>query len=174
MKRRWKTVLSALLIVFLLTSLAVGVRYRQGRSLFELEPTPRDMSAVSYQVFFNKDSLALDTDKGLANSHIFESVAALKFHREVSNLVAQPLGLWHHPNTEPPESGYAFILTFKNRANHMPVVSLFFSGDQWYYQNTGMAGYLPCTVTPNGIQAGEEIGKMLWDMTPVWENYGYS
>jgi hypothetical protein len=170
--KRYRKPLSALLILFLLTAFAMGLSYRQGRNLYELEPLPRcDMNAVSYQVFFGEDSRALNANNGLANIRIFESVGSLTFHRAASNLIAQPLGLWYHPDAEPQAEKYAFLLTFKNQYDHRPVVSLFFSGDQWYYQNTTMDGYLPCSVTPNGIPAGEALGKMLWEMTPVWEKY---
>lgn len=48
-----------------------------------------------------------------------------------------------------------------------------FSGETWYYQNSEMEGFLPCFVQPDGAQAGEEIGKLLWEMIPTWEAYGY-
>lgn len=172
MKRRRNAIISVLVIAALLL-LAVGLWYRQGRSLYALELYPRDMPQVSYQVFSGGECRSLEVDDGLAGSRIFDAVERLTFHRAVSNLIAQPLGLWRQPELDPPEGAYAFTLTFESLTG-LPILSLCFSGGQWYYQNAEMAGCLPCSVQPNGIQAGEELGKLLWEMTPTWEAYGYN
>lgn len=172
MKRRRNTIISVLVIASLLL-LVVGLWYRQGRNLYALEPYPRDMPQVSYQVFSGGESRSLEVNGGLAGNRIFDAVESLTFHRAASNLITQPLGLWRQPELNPPEGSYAFILTFEGITG-LPVLRLCFSGGQWYYQNAEMEGYLPCSAQPNGIQAGEELGKLLWEMTPTWEAYGYN
>lgn len=172
MKRRRNAIISVLAIAALLL-LAAGLWYRQGRNLYALEPYPRDMPQVSYQVFSGGESRSLEVDGGLAGSRIFDAVERLTFHRAASNLITQPLSLWRQPELDPPEGAYAFTLTFESLTG-LPVLRLCFSGGQWYYQNAEMDGCLPCSVQPNGVQAGEELGKLLWEMTPIWEAYGYN
>ena len=98
--------------------------------------------------------------------------AGLSYRRGLTlyQLEPSPLGLWHRPAPKPPEAAHSFTLTFTGSASRL---SLMFSGETWYYQNSEMEGFLPCSVQPDGAQAGEEIGKLLWEMIPTWEAYGY-
>lgn len=167
-KRKLASAFLAVLVAFLT---AVGLWYRRSQSIYDLNPYPLDMPKVCYEVFSGGDRRSLEVDGGLAGTRILEGVEQLTFHRAVSNLIAQPLGLWRHPDLEPQTGEYAFMLEFQG---NLPVLRLCFSQGQWYYQNTEMDGLLPCTVSPNGLQAGEVLGKLLWEMTPTWENYGYN
>lgn len=126
MKRRRNTIISVLVIASLLL-LVVGLWYWQGRSLYALEPYPRDMPQVSYQVFSGGESRSLEVNGGLAGNRIFDAVESLTFHRAASNLITQPLGLWRQPELNPPEGSYAFILTFEGITG-LPVLRLCFNG----------------------------------------------
>ena len=162
-----------LCILAILTAIlvAVGLWYRRGQSLYDLNPYPMDMPTVCCQVFSGGDSRALTVDGGLAGVRISDAVEQLTFHRAASNLITQPLGLWRHPDLEVPADEYAFTLEFQGSVF---VLRLCFSQGQWYYQNPTMEGYLPCAASPNGVQAGEELGALLWEMAPTWEKYEYN
>ena len=100
----------------------------------------------------------------MARNRIFEGTEPLTFHRPASNLMARSLGLWHRPGPKPPEGAYSFTLIFEGSVSRL---SLMFSGEEGCYQNAEMAGFLPCSVQPDGAQAGKEIGNMLWEMIPT-------
>ncbi len=169
MKRK-KALAWAGLSVLLAALLAAGLSYRRGLTLYQLEPSPCDFQVIRCQVSSGGGSRSLEIGAGIAQSRIFEAIEPLTFHRPASNPIARSLGLWRRPAPEPPEGTYSFTLTFEGRAASL---GLMFSGARWYYQNSEMEGFLPCSVQPDGAQAGAEIGGMLWEMIPTWEAYGY-
>ena len=164
MTKRKKALARAGLSVLLAALLAAGLSYRRGLTLYQLVPSLSDFQAIHCQVFSGGGSRSLEIETGIARNRIFEAIEPLTFHRPASNLIARPLGLWHRPAPEPPEAAHSFTLIFTGSSSRL---SLMFSGGKWYYQNSEMEGFLPCSVQPDGAQAGEEIGKLLWEMIPT-------
>lgn len=167
MTLRKRTLVKGGLVVLLAALLAAGLWYRRGLRFYQLEPYPCDFSEIQCQVSCGESVRSLDIGTGLARDRIFETMEALRFHRPALNLIARPLGLWRRPSAE---EGYCLSLNFQGAGFSLRIV---FSGGRWYYQNTGMEGLLPCSVQPRGAEKGEELGRMLWEMVPLWEAYGY-